>query len=582
VVVDLKDIDVSKLTAKDIRQFNDWAGYLSYKETPIWDLFIRRDAKIIAFFTGNQFGKTSMIARSYVLRLAGRHPIAEDNFDFLVCNPEDVWRGHRFSLRWREDPHFIHGIIGENCPKCGKKLVLYFSPYRTVRCASENLPGQTDDEKGKSTEVRNTQYPELKKWLPPSLLKKDITARNPVMKVGDIHGGPQILFEFVSYNQATQAQAGVQRHSIWFDEQPPLSFYEEQRPRLLASGGKIFLGMTPALHMTWTFDDIFMRAHRYYRTKTIAEQLGVPEYEVTDSKASIVVFQAATDDNPTLYKRNIDEILGEIDDPDELMIRRYGVFKQVAGTIHKGFDLRIHPISGAKFFPEGVPKNWMHARGIDYHQRVKWAFNAMALSPQNELFVYLEADFDPTKLITYEIARQIAKLCGEYKYQIERIDPLAGQTQVNTGKSTIDDLNDFFRDFRKEEQLGTGAWWEPWDTKGIRGREDLQRRIANSKKVGKPFNNHVQGRYLPTVWIFDACHQTVKSLKQWRWEEWQSGSEHKEAKETPEQRYSHHCMTIECILKDESFRPRLVRSWDEINQSRIAHRKSYFQTAARA
>ena len=50
----------------------------------------------------------------------------------------------------------------------------------------------------------------------------------------------------------------------------------------------------------------------------------VPQIETTDSPYSIAVFQAATDDNPTLNIEVINEIFKQIDDPDALAIRRYG------------------------------------------------------------------------------------------------------------------------------------------------------------------------------------------------------------------------------------------------------------------
>ena len=126
-----------KLSPKDIQRLNAWAPYLSYKETWLWEKMIYCPKRIIAMFSGNRAGKTSTIARQYVLRIAGEHPIADKNFDFMVCNPQDIWKGHRYSLRYKER---LKGV----CLKCGKPLTLYFSPNRVVRCASENLPGQSD------------------------------------------------------------------------------------------------------------------------------------------------------------------------------------------------------------------------------------------------------------------------------------------------------------------------------------------------------------------------------------------------------------------------------------------------------
>jgi len=117
----------------------------------------------------------------------------------------------------------------------GREVILQLR--KDARLASETLPGETTDGKGEtSTEVKNTLYPELKKWLPPFLIKKDITARSPKMVIKSGVGGPDIVVEFVSYNQSVQSTAGSQRFIIKCDEEPPKAFWEEQLPRLFGGG----------------------------------------------------------------------------------------------------------------------------------------------------------------------------------------------------------------------------------------------------------------------------------------------------------------------------------------------------------
>jgi hypothetical protein len=54
----------------------------------------------------------------------------------------------------------------------------------------------------------------LKRWLPPFLIKKDITQRSPKMVIKSVLGGPDIVVEFVSYGQSVQSTAGSQRFII--------------------------------------------------------------------------------------------------------------------------------------------------------------------------------------------------------------------------------------------------------------------------------------------------------------------------------------------------------------------------------
>ena len=539
-----------QVSSSEINELNQWANFFAYKPHPMWDLFMKDNSKIIGLFTGNQMGKTAIIARSYVCRFLGIHPVAEKNLDYKVCE-----ENHKVNMLFK----------AADCPMCGKRLSVYFSPIRTVRFASETLPGQSasisDGDGSMSSEVRNTQYPELKKWLPQGLIKKDITARSPVLTVKDVNGGPDILVEFVSYNQATQAMAGTQRFSIFLDEEPPPDFLEEQFPRLLAADGDMVIGLTPANRLTHMYDSVYEKAAKYYRTKSICNALNLPEYEETDSGKSISVFQGATDDNPTLSEIAIKRIFEDIDDEDTILIRRYGVFKQVSGRIFKGFEYNVHRVGAAKHFPDGIPHSWLHARMIDYHERVRWACLCIALSPTDEAFVYLEYNPDPTVTITYEIAREFSSLCGDYRYTYNLIDPLATKVQVNTGLSTVQDLNRYFADL-KADGVGSGGYWRGWDTKSTRGREEITKRLKNSKRVGKPFNNKVfdngRERILPTLWILDNCYTVLKSFKNWRSEEWGDSSAlaTKEQKESPQQRWSHFPMCVEAIFKEMGFRPR--------------------------
>ena len=57
----------------------------------------------------------------------------------------------------------------------------------------------------------------------------------------------------------------------------------------------------------------------------------VKKIERVDSPHDIAVIQAATDDNPTLSKAVIEEKLSIYEDPDDIAIRRYGIFRQVSG-----------------------------------------------------------------------------------------------------------------------------------------------------------------------------------------------------------------------------------------------------------
>ena len=471
------------------------------------------------------------------------------------------------------------------CTACGKKIEIPKRKTRIFRFCSETLPGESEtvgaDNTGESTEVRNSVYPAFKKWLPAFLIKKDITARKPSITLfdpnhgqqfGDIqHQGEDIVVEFVSYSQSVQALAGVQRLSIWCDEEPPLPFFEEQLPRLLAEDGDLLISLTPANRVTWTYDEIFEQTQIYIRTPTICEFLKEQEpdkehkrIQWTESKNDIAVIQAATDDNPTINKEVIEQTY-IWDDPDTIATRRFGLFRAATGRIFSDMNLMVHVIDPKKYFsPQNgfrPPSNYLHARSIDYHERNPWAIPWVALSPENEMFVYWEFSPNPLKWVTLSIAQEIAKINNHQRFAINLIDPLANKVQTNTGTTVIEDLNQIFSKLRRQGE-GQGGYWEPFDTKGLKGRDDIRERLKNSLLVEKPFSNRVlrDGRevWLPTMWVFDNCRETIKSLKHWRFGEWTQSVDviTKDRKEDPIQKHSHYCTALEGLLKDQRFRPK--------------------------
>jgi hypothetical protein len=515
-------LDKLGITEKEKIALNDWVGFFSFKPTWAFKKLIECDTNIIGLFTGNQAMKTSNVSFWNVMSILGILPVESKNI-----RPTDS--------------------------------------IRVLRFASETLPMESE---GK--EVRNTQYPEFKKWLPPSLIKKEISLRKPVLTLRDPQGGPDLFIEFVSFSQDVQAQAGVQRRRVWIDEHCKKAFYEEQVPRLLASGGDMIFTLTPAQeYLDWEFDEFYERASTIIRTPAIVKRIkertdkDVPTVEHIDSGRSITIIMAATDDNPTLDMETIERQFDTIGDEDIIDIRRYGLFKQISGRIFKNFEKNIHVINRDKFFPTGIPFSWLHARGIDYHDHNNWAIGWMSISPQNEAFIWNEFYPSPENMVTLDICGVIADKSLDYRYMINKIDPLAAKTQSNTGLSVVDDINRYMHELKKDGR-GTGGYWTTWDTKSTRGRDEIRMRLANSRLVSVPFNNqvHRNGRteFLPTIWIMDTCRNSIEFMHSWRKEQWTNREMalQKDSKDEPQQKWSHFNMVWEGLFKEPSFNYKMI------------------------
>jgi hypothetical protein len=544
-----------KMEVSDKMFLSELEPWMSIETTWAYQQMMGRTEKIKAWFTGNQFGKNTLTVKQYIARIAGIWPVEELN---MRPNIE----------------------------------------YRTLRFCCDVLPNSPDRPDG------NTIYPVFLKYLPPSWIKQRPTSKNANMVLIDPQGGNDIYFEFVSYSQELTRQAGVQRFSIWIDEHCSWSFFEEQLPRLVASDGDIIITMTPATAgIGWQYEEIMEKAGTIIRTPAEVKrwneyfQTNVPLIEKTGLDDNIVVCMAATQDNP-LYKQVVHKIntrqiqqiqkgehpvIQKIEDfkpvtveayiadryslykdDETLNIRQYGIFEQVSGVIFKDFNRKIHVIREQSYFGErGIPFEWSHFRGWDYHSTNDEYIGFIALSPDNEAFIYDELVLDPSRYLLLEITRMVAEMGKDYKYKLNKIDPLANEKKLDSGYSITEDINRYFQQHTKDG-VGTGGYWEPWDTKGTRGRESVKERLKNSLLCGKPFNNH-QIKYgekvtLPTLWVLDSCVNTIECLKNWRLEEWKNRTrlEEKEKKETPQQRFSHKNMIWECLMKESSFRPPVV------------------------
>jgi phage terminase large subunit-like protein len=400
--------------------YDDYLGLIQFKPTLVGDALERVTANVVALFTGNQFGKNRTMADYLYKCVYGLLPI------------------ERYNMR--------------PSTKC-----------RIIRLCAATLP-QPNESKDGASEVKNTIYPVVKSVFPKNIIKKDITARSQVMTLHDPQGGDDVQLEFTSYNQDTNEVAGVQRFLIWCDEKPPFNFWDEQKPRTLATGGRTIITLT-SIEANWTFEEIFERARLIIRTPIVQQAYktylnkDVPLVEKTDNVEDIVVIQAATDDNPiwpdTIKMLNLNMTVDEyirtklnFDDPDTLLMRRYGINKQISGAIFKDFQWDIHVISGDKYFVNGIPHNWRIARLCDYHEGNPWAVPWVALSPQNECFVWKEREYSPDKWTTLEVARDISSKTGDYKSHLDLADPRMEIMQPSVGTSVLKDMNRIFQELK--------------------------------------------------------------------------------------------------------------------------------------
>lgn len=459
--------------------------------------FIHSKAKVRVIITGNQAGKSKTAMLDLAMRELGIHPVRSRN-----------------------------------------------NLTKPVRCVSKCLPKNDEDEE-------NAQYNEFKIMYPKDLILKDVTARSSILTVKSISGDKNRI-EFLSKNMDLDAFMSTQRSALYQDEEIERVKFTESLMRLLRAGGDVVVTLTPVKGLDWTYDDLWMKASKIYRSKTICDKFHLPPVETNSKGKDIEIFCWATDDNPVLDTDDVDRIMEQVgaEDDDDLAMRRYGVFKQVTGRMYKNFDKNIHCISFDKYFDPNEFKRYWHYRIIDYHPTKPWYVSFLAITPQHERFVWKELILKHDNATTRELRDIILNesLIPEDDLLNRKtlIDPLAAVKQPNSGYNVIDDLT------RGE---GSMSRVETADTKNAQGRMNVKHWINNSIISAVPWNNKRRkivdprfGEFLPTLWIFDSCPHHIEHLQNWRTKEYKTDeakSSHDDKKIV--QKWSDFCRNLEFL-----------------------------------
>lgn len=204
--------------------------------------------------------------------------------------------------------------------------------------------------------VNKIILPNLRQWIPPSLLINGSweDSWNAQAHTLFLANGSQL--EVMSYEQDLDKFAGVPRHFIHFDEEPPKDIFGECKARLVDYGGSWWMTMTPVEGMTWTLTDIYD-----------------PSYK--GDNPLIDVIQVSTYDNAANLKEGAIDVLLEGLSEDDKKIRGQGAYVAVSGLVFKHFDTDVHVI------PSRIPpRDWTHYLSLDagYNNPTAIEFHAVA------------------------------------------------------------------------------------------------------------------------------------------------------------------------------------------------------------
>ena len=423
---------------------------------------------------------------------------------------------------------------------------------KPVRFVSKVVPNDHEDEE-------NQQFVEFRALIPPELWTKKLTARSKIGKINRMVGGV-IDVEFMASTQDLDAFMSVQRGAYYQDEEIDRIKWEECRMRLnksLSAGdyADTSLSMTPVRGLDWSYDTLWKRASKIYRSKIICDKYGYPELEENPNGSDIEAFCWATDDNPVMKKESIDNLFGDFDDDDELALRRYAVFRQVSGRIYKVFEERIHKQPFDKVFDTSLFRNYWHYRIIDYHPSKPWYVSWVAVTPHHEWFVWNEmlANHDMKTIQELRDDIKSESLLDEDEEFNRRtlIDPLAKVSKIKSSPSVFDELGMGDLGLRRCMSADTK------DRKtGKSHRSQIKTRLKNSVICQVPGNNFFPnlppdiryGHYKPTIWFLDNCTGHIEHFRSWRYIDYKQAAV-KAVRTTKQEseKWSDYCRNIEFL-----------------------------------
>lgn len=262
--------------------------------------------------------------------------------------------------------------------------------------------------------VKGILFPIFKRWVIPSDLINGSweDSFNNEMRTLNFTNGSEI--EFKSYDQDLEKHAGTSRHFIHFDEEPPRSIYGENMARIVDTGGRFWITMTPVEGMTWVYHTLYMP----WKNKTSTVSLDVIEVKMSDNAANLPLSDAA-------------DIMGFMDETEREK-REHGSFVPRGGKVFPAFSEAVHATIHGWYPPEG----WGVYHSVDHGFNNPTAHLYHAVSPDGLEVVTFKEFYGSFKTIK-EWATEILEWEAKFNIQpfLRTGDPAMKQRTAESGLS---------------------------------------------------------------------------------------------------------------------------------------------------
>jgi len=313
--------------------------------------------------------------------------------------------------------------------------------------------------------------PQFAQWLPLSALKGGSWDKAYSKELRMLTLENDSTLEFMSYDQDLDKFAGTSRHFIHFDEECPQDIFIENKMRLIDTGGRWWITMTPVDGMTWVYDDLFL-----------------PGTKREDPNIHVTIVDMM--DNPHLNVAEIDMQLSGLS-KDEKKARKEGKFVQIGGLVYQSFDTDVHVVE--PFIP---PLDWEWYASVDHGFNNPTAWLWHAVSPEGNVVTFSE-HFEAEKTIDYHASVVHTRNASFGRSPDMYVgDPAMSQRNAITGTSIFDE-------------------YAQYEIPITPGNNDVQSGISRVQH----YLAHTDGRN-PKWTITSNCQNLIREMSRLRWKTW--------------------------------------------------------------
>ena len=349
-------------------------------------------------FAGNQFGKSVWETAWVIMECLGIHPLQK--------------------LTWKR--------AIEMCGKSESDLPAGAKLNKTIRpkpplswwVVSPDLPSESNVKTEDDTALVQT----FTEWTPKDTYNFQRKAK--IMTIGDSS------VKWFGHDQEARKLKGARVDGIAWDEEPPKSFWNEGRPRIIKKKGIFLLGMTSD-YGSWTGE--------------LRRQKKDPSYFIGEFDSL---------ENPFMPEEQRKKVLGSMNE-QELYMRRFGKDISFKGRVFEPFSYDIHVKK-----PYEVSNGNVTAVIVDWHPVKPIVVSYIQVNPNNVWYTWAENVIEDHIVGTVAQAIRATLTKPGFTVRVKKwiIDKIAQVEQIQEGGNVPKSIIQMFRGFGIYFEIGNPSF----------------------------------------------------------------------------------------------------------------------------